>query len=60
MQNPLDHPLTIVKGLVGYAQQDTTLIDFMDANTSNYLTHGTSETLKKLYCLNLTKQQEHE
>ena len=22
--------------------------------------HGTSETLKKLYCLNLTKQQERE
>ena len=32
----------------------------MDAYTSNYLTHGTSETLKKLYCLRLTKQQEPE
>ena len=32
----------------------------MDAYTSNYLTQGTSETLKKLYRLNLTKQQEHE
>ena len=32
----------------------------MDAYTSNYLTQGTSETLKKLNCLNLTKQQELE
>ena len=32
----------------------------MDAYTSNYLTYGTSETLKKLYCLNLTKQQDRE
>ena len=32
----------------------------MDGYNSNYLTRGTSETLKKLYCLNLTKQQEHE
>ena len=32
----------------------------MDAYTSNYLTQGTSETLKKLYCLNITKKQEHE
>ena len=32
----------------------------MDAYTSNYLTQGTSETLKKLYCLNLIKQQENE
>ena len=32
----------------------------MDAYTSNYLTHGISETLKKLYCPSLTKQQERE
>ena len=32
----------------------------MDAYTSNYLTYGTSETLKRLHCLNLTKQQERE
>ena len=32
----------------------------MDAYTLNYLIQGTSETLKKLYCLNLSKQQERE
>ena len=32
----------------------------MDAYTLNYLTRSTSETLKKLYCLNLSKQQERE
>ena len=32
----------------------------MDAYTSNYLKQGTSETLKKLYCLNLSKQQERD
>ena len=32
----------------------------MDAYTSNYKTYGTSETLNKFYCLNLTKQQERE
>ena len=66
IQNPLNHPLTLVKGIFGYAQQDISLNDFqttkycnneltefMDAYTSNYLTQGTSETLKKLYCLNL-------
>ena len=70
IQNPLDHPLTLIKGSIVSAQQDTSLKDFqttkyrvnelrdfMDALASNYLTHGTSETLKKLYCLNLTKQQ---
>ena len=30
----------------------------MDAYTSSYLAHGTSETLKKPNCLKLTKQQE--
>ena len=30
----------------------------MDAYALNYFTQGTSETLKKLYCLNLSKQQE--
>ena len=57
----------------GYAQQDISLADlqttkyrinelteFMDAYTSNYLTYGTTETLKKLYCLNLTKKQDRE
>ena len=73
IQNPLYHPLTLVKGLIGYAQQEVSLTDlqklkyhinelteFMDAYSSNYLTHGTSETLKKLHCLNFTKQQERE
>ena len=32
----------------------------MDAHTTKYHTHGTSETLKKLYSLNLTKQQERD
>ena len=58
MQNPLNHPLTFVKRLIGYAQQDVSFIDlqttkcrinelteFMDAYTANYLTHGSSETL---------------
>ena len=73
IQNPLSHPLTLTKGLIGYAQQDVSLndcqtakyrvnelIEFMDAYHSNYLAQGTSETLKKLYCLNLTKQKEQD
>ena len=36
------------------------LAEFMDAYTSNHLTHGTPETLKKLYCINITKQQERQ
>ena len=73
MQNPLNHPLTLVKGINGYAQQDVSLNDyqttkyrinelteFLDAYILNYLTQGTSETLKKLYCLHLSKQQERE
>ena len=32
----------------------------MDAYNVNYLTQGTSETLKKLYCPNLTEEQESE
>ena len=73
IHNLLNHSLTLVKGLIEYAQQDISLNDlqttkyriielteFMDAYTSNYLTHGTSETFKKIYCLNLTKQQERE
>ena len=32
----------------------------MDDYNENYLKHGTSEALNKLYCLNLTKQQERE
>ena len=48
IQNPLNHPLTLVEGLIGYAQQDVSLNDlqtmkyrinelteFMDAYTSN-------------------------
>ena len=65
IQKPLNHSLTLVKGLIGYAQQDEPLTNlqttkhcinvltkFMDAYTSNYLTHGTTETLKRFYCLN--------
>ena len=67
IQNLLNHPLTLVRGLIGDTQQDVFLInlqttryrineltEYMDANTANYLTHGTSDTLKKLYCLNIT------
>ena len=32
----------------------------MDNYSENYLKHGTSDALNKLYCLNLTKQQERE
>ena len=73
IQNLLNHPLTLVKGKIGYAQQDVSLNDyrttkyrinelteFMDYYTLNYLTQGTSKTLKKLYCLNLSKQKEQE
>ena len=69
----MNRPLTLVKGIIGYAQQDISLNDyqtakyrinelteFMDAYTLNYLIQGTSETLIKLYCLNLSKQQERE
>ena len=57
IQNPLNHSLTLVKGIIGYAQDvslndyQTTkhrineLTEFMDAYTLNYLTQGTSETL---------------
>ena len=73
IQNPLNNPLTLVKGIIGYAQQDVSLTDFktvnyfvneltefMDAYTLNYLTQGTTKTPKILYCSNLTKQQEQE
>ena len=73
IQNHLNHPLTLVKGIIGYAQHDISLnyfqttnycinelTEFKAAYTSNYLTQGTSETLKKHFCLNLTKQQERE
>ena len=73
LQNPLNHPLTLKKGAIGYTQQDVSLNDyqttkylinelteFMDSYTLNYLTQGTSETLKKLYYLNLSKQKERE
>ena len=60
IQNPLNHPLTLVKRIFGYAQQDVSLndyqttryrinevTDFMDAYYSNYQTQGTLETLRK-------------
>ena len=28
IQNPLNHPLTLVKGIIGYAQQDVSLNDY--------------------------------
>ena len=69
IQNPLHHPLTLIKGIIGYAQQDISLNDyqttkyrinelteFMDAYTLNCFNQGTSETLIKLYCLDLSKQ----
>ena len=73
IENPLDHPIALVTGLIGYAQQDTSLTDFQTTNyrvieltelffayTLHYITHGQSETVRKLYCLNLRKQQECE
>ena len=49
IQNPINHPLTFVRGIIGYAQQDVSLTDyqttkyrtnelteFMDAYTLNY------------------------
>ena len=64
IKNPLKHPLTLVKGIIGYEQQDVSLDDyqttkyrinelteFMDAYTSNYLTQGASEKLKKALLL---------
>ena len=73
IQNPLNHPLTLVKWLIGCAQQQISLNDlqttkyrinelteFMDAYTSNCLTYSISETLKKPYCLTIIKQQERE
>ena len=61
INNPLHHPLTLVKGLIGYAQQDISLNDyqttkyrinelteFLDAYTLKYLTQGTSETPKNV------------
>ena len=63
----------MIFGPTGYAQQDISLTDlqttkyrinelteFMEAYTSNYHTNGASETLKKFFCLNLTKQQQRE
>ena len=54
IQNTLHHPLTLVKGTIGYAQQNISfddyqttkyrineLTEFMDAYTLNYLTQGT-------------------
>ena len=60
IQNLLNRPLKIVKGIIRYAQQDVSinhyqitryrineLTEFMDAYTLNYFTQSTSETLKK-------------
>ena len=68
--NPLNHPITLVKGLIAYAQHDVSLTDLqtttcrinefkevLDAYTVNYLTDGQSETLKNLYCLNLRNKK---
>ena len=73
IKNPLTHPLTLVKWIIGYAQQDISLndyqttkyrinelIEFMDAYILNYLTQSLSETFKRFYCLNLSKQPERE
>ena len=69
----MNHPLTLVIRIIGYARQDVPLngyrttkyrinelTEIMDAYSLNYLTQGTSETLKNLYSLNLNKQQERE
>ena len=58
IRNPINHPLTFMKRLIGFAQQDVSLSDLqtmeycinelkevMGAYTTNYLTHGKSETL---------------
>ena len=71
IQNLLNHPLTLVKGLIGYVQQDISLNDLhttkyrinelkelMDAYTSKCLTYSTS--VQKLRCLNIDKQPERE
>ena len=64
IQNPSNSPLKIVKGIIGYAQQDVSLNDYqtrkyrinelteiMDAYTLNYPTQSRSETLKKTLLL---------
>ena len=63
IQKPLNPPLTLVKRIIGNAQQDVSLndyqttkyrinelTDFMNAYILNYLTQGKSETLEKFYC----------
>ena len=66
-QNPLNPPLIPVRGLIGYAQQNFHSPICKQRNTASMnsqnsrmplSTHGTSETLTKIYCLNLPKQQE--
>ena len=71
IQNLLNHSVTPVKGLTGYTQKDVSLTDLQtkkyrinelteseDPYAVNYLTHGTSDAIQKLICLNLTEQQE--
>ena len=73
IQNFSNPPLTLTNGLIGYDQHDISLIarytrkffinevsEFMNAYFAKYLPHGTSQTLKELYFLNLNKQQERE
>ena len=73
IQNLSNPPLTLTNGLIGYVQHDISLIarytkkfcikevsEFMNAYIAKILANGTSQTLKELYFLNLTKQQERE
>ena len=32
IQNPLNHPITLVRGIIGYAQQDVSLNDLQRKN----------------------------
>ena len=66
----LELPSHTCEEISGYAHQEVSLNDFqtpyrineltefMVAYISNYPARSTSETHKKLYCLNLTKHQE--
>ena len=69
IQNPLNHPQTLVKGLIGYVQQDVSLNDYHTTKYSiNELTdfkfwitsHKVRQKHWKNYCLSLSKQQERE
>ena len=72
IQNPFDQPLTLVKRINGYAQQDVSLNDnqkktaLMSSQNSWMLIPQITlnkvhrKHSKKLYCINLNKQHEHE